>query len=49
MLYRFIDEGDLYDAHPGFDGLPIMSYGAVIYRLRQKLIDAGVTVTVEFK
>lgn len=49
VLYRFIDEDDLYDAHPEFDGLPIMSYGAVIYRLRQKLIDAGVSVTVEFK
>ena len=49
VLYRFIDEDDLYDAHPEFEDLPIMSYGAVIYRLRQKLIDHGVSVTVEFK
>ena len=49
VLYRFIDEDDLYEAHPEFEGLPIMSYGAVVYRLRQKLLDAGLKVAVEYK
>ena len=48
VLHRFIDEDDLHEQHPEFIGLPIMSYGAMIYRLRQKYLDLGVAVSVEF-
>jgi predicted transcriptional regulator len=48
VLHRYINEEDLHEAHPEFDGLPIMSYGAMIYRLRQKYLDMGVAVSVEF-
>ena len=48
-LYRFIEEDDLHVQHPEFAGLPIMTYGAMIYRLRQKYLDLGVLVTVEYK
>ncbi len=49
VLFRFIDEDDLHAQHPEFEGLPIMSYGAMIYRLRQKYLDLGVLVTIEYK
>ncbi len=49
ILYRFIDEDDLHEQHPEFESLPIMSYGAMIYRLRQKYLDLGVAVTIEYK
>jgi len=49
VLHRFIDEDDLHEQHPEFDGLPIMSYGAMVYRLRQKYLDLGVLVTIEYK
>ncbi len=49
VLHRFIDEDDLHEEHPEFEGLPIMSYGAMVYRLRQKYLDLGVLVTVEYK
>jgi len=49
VLYRFIDEDDLHEQHSEFEGLPIMSYGAMIYRLRQKYLDLGVMVTIEYK
>ncbi|MEH6347444.1 MAG: helix-turn-helix domain-containing protein [Bermanella sp.] len=49
VLQRFIDEDDLHEEHPEFEGLPIMSYGAMVYRLRQKYLDLGVLVTVEYK
>ncbi len=48
VLQRFIDEDDLHEQHPEFIGLPIMSYGAMIYRLRQKYLDLGVAVSVEY-
>ena len=48
-LYRFIDEDDLHEAHPEFEELPIMSYGAMVYRLRQKYLDLGVAVSVDYK
>ena len=49
VLYRYVDQDDLYEAFPDFDGLPIMSYAAVIYRLRQKLLDAGFSVSIEYR
>lgn len=49
ILYRFIDEDDLHEAHPEFEELPIMTYGAMIYRLRQKYLDLGVAVSVDYK
>ena len=49
VLYRFIDEDDLHEQHPEFIGLPIMSYGAMIYRLRQRYLELGVSVSIEYK
>ena len=49
VLYRYIDEDDLHEQHPEFMGLPIMSYGAMVYRLRQKYLDLGVSVSIEYK
>ena len=47
-LHRYIEEEDYLNAHPEFEGLPITSYGVVLYRLRQKLIDAGVPVSIVY-
>jgi transcriptional regulator with XRE-family HTH domain len=49
VLGRFIEEEDLLNAHPEFEGLPMSSHGVVLFRLRQKFIDAGVAVSIEYK
>jgi transcriptional regulator with XRE-family HTH domain len=49
VLYRFIDEEDLLEQHPEFEGLPMSSYGVVLFRARQKLIDLGIPVSIEYK
>jgi len=49
VLYRFIDEEDLLNQHPEFEGLPMSSYGVVLFRVRQKLMDLGIQVSIEYK
>jgi transcriptional regulator with XRE-family HTH domain len=49
VLDRFIEEEDLLNAYPQFEGLPMSSYGVVLFRLRQKFIDAGVEVSIQYK
>ncbi len=49
VLYRFIDEEDLLTKHPEFEGLPMSSYGVVLFRVRQKLLDLGKSVSIEYK
>lgn len=49
VLERFIEEEDLLNAYPQFEGLPMTSYGVVLFRLRQKCLDAGLEVSIEYK
>ncbi len=49
VLYRFIDEEDLLNEHPEFEGLPMSSYGVVLFRAKQKLLDLGIPVSIEYK
>lgn len=46
VLERFVEQEDLLDAYPEFEGLPMMSYGVVLFRVRQKFIDLGVPVSI---
>lgn len=48
VLHRYIEEEDYLTAHPEFEGLPIASYGVSLFRLRQKFIDAGIPVSIEY-
>ncbi len=48
-LYRFIDEEDLLNAHPEFEGLPMSTYGVVLFRVKQKLMDLGLTASIEYQ
>jgi DNA-binding XRE family transcriptional regulator len=49
VLERFIEEEDLLNAYPQFEGLPMTSYGVVLFRLRQKCLDAGLEVSIQYK
>jgi DNA-binding XRE family transcriptional regulator len=49
VLERFIEEEDLLNAYPQFEGLPMTSYGVVLFRLRQKCLDAGFEVSIQYK
>lgn len=48
VLCRYIEEEELYEACPQFDGLPMSSYGVMLYRLKQKLTEAGIDATIEY-
>lgn len=48
VLKRYIEEEDFLNAHPEFEGLPITTYGVSLFRLRQKFIDAGIPVSIEY-
>jgi len=48
VLHRYTEEEDYLTAHPEFEGLPITTFGVVLYRLRQKFIDAGIPVSIEY-
>lgn len=48
VLKRYIEEEDFLNAHPEFEGLPITTYGVSLFRLRQKFIDAGIAVSIEY-
>ena len=49
ILERFIEVEDLVAAYPEFEGLPIMSFGVALFRVRQKFIDLGVPVSIIYK
>lgn len=49
VLERFVEAEDLVAAYPEFEGLPIMSFGVVLFRVRQKFIDLGVPVSIIYK
>lgn len=46
VLERFVEEEDLVRVYPEFVGLPMMSFGVVLFRVRQKFIDLGVPVSI---
>ena len=46
ILQRFVEEEDYLNAHPDFEGLPMTTYGVVLFRLRQKFIDADIPVSI---
>ena len=48
VLHRYTEEEDYLTAHPEFEGLPITTFGVVLFRLRQKFIDAGIPVSIEY-
>ena len=48
-LFRFIEEEDLLIAHPEFEGLPMSSYGVVLFRVRQRFLELGLPVSIEYK
>ena len=48
VLERYIEEEDYLNAHPEFEGLPITTYSVVLFRLRQKYIDLGIPVSIEY-
>lgn len=48
VLERYTEEEDYLTAHPEFEGLPITTFGVVLFRLRQKFIDAGIPVSIEY-
>lgn len=49
VLERFIEAEDLAAAYPAFAGLPTMTFGVVLFRVRQKFIDLGVPVSIIYK
>ena len=49
ILQRFIEEEDLLNEYPEFEGLPMTSYGVVLFRVRQKFIDLGIPVSIDYK
>lgn len=48
VLHRYTEEEDYLTAHPEFEGLPITTFGVVLFRVRQKCIDAGIPVSIEY-
>jgi len=46
VLERFVEVEDLVKAYPEFEGLPTMTFGVVLFRVRQKFIDLGVPVSI---
>lgn len=48
VLYRFIEEEDLLTTYPEFEGLPMMTYGVVLQRLKLKLNALDVSVSIEY-
>lgn len=49
VLERFVEAEDLVKAYPAFEGLPTMTFGVVLFRVRQKFIDLGVPVSIIYK
>lgn len=48
VLKRYIEEEDYLNDHPEFEGLPITTFAVVLFRLRQKYIELGIPVTIEY-
>lgn len=46
VLKRYIEEEDLLTAFPEFEGLPMTSFAVVLFRIRQKFIDLGASVSI---
>jgi DNA-binding XRE family transcriptional regulator len=46
VLERFVEVEDLVKAYPAFERLPTMTFGVVLFRVRQKFIDLGVPVSI---
>ncbi|MFQ3228665.1 helix-turn-helix domain-containing protein [Reinekea sp.] len=49
VLYRFIEEEDLLNEYPEFEGLPMSTFGVVLFRIRQRFIDLNIPVSIEYK
>lgn len=49
VLERFVEAEDLAAAYPAFTGLPTMTFGVVLFRVRQKFIELGVPVSIIYK
>ena len=49
VLERFVEAEDLAAAYPAFAALPTMTFGVVLFRVRQKFIDLGVPVSIIYK
>ncbi|MGK0248448.1 MAG: DNA-binding XRE family transcriptional regulator [Oleispira sp.] len=46
VLERFVEIEDLVKAYPAFEGLPTMTFGVVLFRVRQRFIDLGIPVSI---
>ncbi|MFT4766323.1 MAG: DNA-binding XRE family transcriptional regulator [Oleispira sp.] len=46
VLERFVEVEDLVKAFPAFEGLPTMTFGVVLFRVRQRFIDLGIPVSI---
>jgi DNA-binding XRE family transcriptional regulator len=46
VLERFVEVEDLVKAYPAFEGLPTMTFGVVLFRVRQRFIDLGIPVSI---
>jgi DNA-binding XRE family transcriptional regulator len=46
VLERFVEVDDLVKAFPAFEGLPTMTFGVVLFRVRQRFIDLGIPVSI---
>jgi DNA-binding XRE family transcriptional regulator len=46
VLERFVEIEDLVKAFPAFEGLPTMTFGVVLFRVRQRFIDLGIPVSI---
>lgn len=49
VLERFIEEEDLLDMYPEFEGLPMSSFGVVLFRVRQKFLELEIPVSIIYK
>ena len=49
VLERFVEAEDMAAAYPAFAALPTMTFGVVLFRVRQKFIDLGIPVSIIYK
>ena len=49
VLERFVEAEDMAAAYPAFAALPTMTFGVVLFRVRQKFIDLDVPVSIIYK
>lgn len=49
VLERFVEAEDMAAAYPAFAALPTMTFGVVLFRVRQKFIDLGTPVSIIYK